>query len=1229
MVFVIGLVLLSGSAVAFAKTSASAATTSEAGEWAPLVNIGVSATHMVVLNTGKVLIWRRGDEGRVFDPATGQITQTPALFADLHCAGQAVLPDGRVITIGGAQTGPHTGIKTTAIFDPLTLQWSVKSPMNFARWYPTATVLPDGRLLAANGDNLDGQRVPQYEIYDPAADTWTHLTGADRAQDLYAFNYVLPNGKVMQAAPKAATWLLDTSGTGSWTPGPVGGWSSSGYAESGAMYEPGKIIRSGGGDPAIARTGIVDMTAATPAWQETAAMAIPRRRHNMVLLADGSVLAVGGTRASDDATQAALESEIWSPQTKTWTRVAALSEPRMYHASAVLLPDGRVLSAGGEAAARNTGQIYSPPYLFKGPRPTVASAPASASYASSITVATPDAANIAKVALVRSGAATHAIDMNQRYVPLAFTQAAGGLSVTMPPDGATAPPGYYMLFVIDANGVPSVASWVRIDTGAVLQPGAISGRVTDQATGTPVSGVAVSYGGGSTTTDAGGAYALGSVAAGDHLVTASKDGYAPESQSATVTAGATVTLDFALSVPGSVAGVVTDFATGLGIAGATISYSGGSTTTDTAGGYVLAGIPAESTSLTASANGYAAEQQTVAVSPGATATADFALDPLPTFIEGVVAHGVTGELLPSVVVSYAGGSTLTNGLGYYRFDNVTPGTHLVTASKEGFDSLTHSTLVQKGTPAVLDFNLLPVGSGCTLVGTPGDDILAGGPGPEVICGLGGNDTISGGGGGDTLYGGDGNDRLVEGPVSTGGDVFSGGDGTDTVDYGARAAALVVTVDGVANDGASGELDNVQYDVEAVSGGAGADKLTGSDGENTLSGGPGIDTLNGKAAPDVELGGDGNDVFFQDVDSNGSDDLRGGAGTDTADYGKRTGTVRLSTDDVGDDGAPGENDNAHTDIENLTTGSDHDIVSGSDGKNTIKAGAGNDVIDGRGGNDTIYGNAGDDLVAGGDGNDSFRADSTLDGADSFDGGAGTDTLDYGSRKLAVEVRLDGLANDGAAGEGDSIAAVENLASGSGADVLEGDTGVNDLSSGSGNDRLIGGAGNDVLNGSSGNDVMDGGDGADTFSGSSGDDVSTGGPGNDSLKGGTGNDVEDGGEGDDTFKQDSSANGADVLIGGDGADTADYRSRTVALSLSIDGVANDGAALEGDDIRLDVENLSAGSAGDTLTGSALVNKLLGYSGNDFLDGLAGADRIEGGVGFDTCALDLLDTRLTCEA
>ncbi len=431
------------------------------------------AVHTALLPNGNVLMWEAWElpdtpSVRVWNPTTQQFVSTPHPTSAIFCAGQAMLADGRQFVAGGMLDNSK-GIKHSSIFDPATNKWTRKANMAYARWYPTTVTLGDGRVLVLGGQITPGVYAQIPEIYNPATNVWAPLNNAKlnvgEYQELNAF--VLPNGKVLiNAAKDGITRTLDPN-TQTWTaygrsPAPDG---------TAAMFRPGKLLVTGGGGlerngsgPTVNTSAVLDMTQPAPAWRTTAPMASVRDQHNLVLLPDGKVFAVGGS--TTDIFTGALAAEIWDPATETWTTMASMAQPRMYHSTALLLPDGRVLVAGGgrEGSAPDylTAQIYSPPYLSKGPRPTIASAPAAATYGSTMTVGTPDAANIASAAFVRLGSNTHTVNFDQRYIPLDFTQTAGGLTVQSPLDANTAPPGYYMLFIVDGNGVPSVSKMVQL-----------------------------------------------------------------------------------------------------------------------------------------------------------------------------------------------------------------------------------------------------------------------------------------------------------------------------------------------------------------------------------------------------------------------------------------------------------------------------------------------------------------------------------------------------------------------------------------------------------------------------------------------------------------------------------------------------------------------------------------------------------------------------------------------
>ncbi|MGH3660003.1 MAG: galactose oxidase-like domain-containing protein, partial [Micromonosporaceae bacterium] len=340
--------------------------------------------------------------------------------------------------------------------------------MNAGRWYPTTTVLANGDVLVVSGDvdlMVGVNTLPQ--VFQVATGTWRNLTGAELAQATYPSMLLAPNGKVFNAGPEKVTRYLDTSGTGAWSfvADQVGG----GYRSTGSavMYAPGKVLVMGGDNPPTNTAEVIDLNAASPSWRAVDSMQFSRRQINATLLPDGKVLVTGGTAAPgfNDPSGQVDAAELWDPATENWTTLASSSGiPRVYHSTALLLPDGRVLSTGGNGYPDT--EIYSPPYLFKGARPTITSAPPSVAYGQSFFAGTPDAATISKITMLRLSSVTHAFNQSQYINQLSFSQTTGGLNVTAPPAPATpgtvAPPGYYLLFLLNESGVPSVAQIIQV-----------------------------------------------------------------------------------------------------------------------------------------------------------------------------------------------------------------------------------------------------------------------------------------------------------------------------------------------------------------------------------------------------------------------------------------------------------------------------------------------------------------------------------------------------------------------------------------------------------------------------------------------------------------------------------------------------------------------------------------------------------------------------------------------
>ena len=441
------------------------------GAWSSLQTWPQLAIHTHMLPTGKVMFWSRGgaSDPQLWDPTTGALTPAAPPGYDAFCSGHSFLPDGRLLVTGG-HIADYVGLPDAKIYSPFTNSWTTLPDMNAGRWYPTNTTLANGDVLvvAGNIDEATNNDLPQ--VWQTASGTWRTLTNAELYQPNYPFMYLAPNGKVFNAGPSRLTRYLDTSGTGAWTVVADNGVGDLEWGSS-VMYDDGKVLIVGGGAGAYDATNIarvIDLNAASPAWRPANSMAFARRHHNATLLPDGKVLVTGGTGGpgGDDPSGAVYASEMWDPITEQWSTMASFATYRGYHSSALLLPDGRILSGGGNEGGASF-ELYSPPYLFKGARPTIsADPPASVNYGQTFFVQTADAASIAKVTWIGLSSVTHSFNESQRINHLSFSQAAGGLDITTPSSANLCPPGYYMLYILNGNGVPSVAKMIRIAPAA-------------------------------------------------------------------------------------------------------------------------------------------------------------------------------------------------------------------------------------------------------------------------------------------------------------------------------------------------------------------------------------------------------------------------------------------------------------------------------------------------------------------------------------------------------------------------------------------------------------------------------------------------------------------------------------------------------------------------------------------------------------------------------------------
>lgn len=690
------------------------------GQWTSVQTWPTRAVHTTVLPDGRVFFvsyYTESLQPHIWDPASNTFSPTAASSYALFCAGHTLMADGRIFIAGG-HIADYTGYPHVAIYNPSSNSITLTPDMNEGRWYPTTTVLGNGDVLVVTGDvNANTNPDPLPQVYHPATNSWRNLTTAQLAQPLYPVMFVAPNGKVFNAGPNQQTRFLDTSGTGTWTLGPKLNLALSRTYGPGVMYEAGKILMVGGGDPPTATSEIIDLNAATPVWTKTGSMHFARRQHNAVVLPDGKVFVSGGSSAAgfDTSTSPVAPTEMWDPATGQFTVMASIAEYRGYHSTAILLPDGRVLSAGGNVGGPNA-QIFSPPYLFNGARPTISSAPTSVGYGQSVFIGTPNATGIAKVSFIRLGSTTHTFDQSTRYMHLNLAQATNGLNVTMPASGNIAPPGYYMLFILNSSGVPSVASIMKIAAGAATT-GGLKGIVTNSS-GAPLLGAAVTAGSSTAQSASDGSWTMQNVNAGTVTVTASLGGYSSASESATVTAGSNTTagtLALAPVNPGTVTGQVVNGG-GAGISGATVIAAGLTVNTDASGNYTLANLPAGSTTISASASGFANGSTTVTVAAGTTTAAPaITLSSSSGTITGTVKSS-SGAAISGATVGFGGGTTTTSATGTYTLANVPAGPVQLAASASGFQSVTQNITVTGGATTTANFTLSPSAATGTITG---------------------------------------------------------------------------------------------------------------------------------------------------------------------------------------------------------------------------------------------------------------------------------------------------------------------------------------------------------------------------------------------------------------------------------------------------------------------------------------------------------------------------------
>ena len=470
------------------------------GSWDAPVNWAIVPLHLSLLPTGKLLGWGKFEmDGtmampRLWDPAAGPPGNAPMIHVDtmLFCSGHALMADGRLMVTGGHKADDE-GLDVTNIFDPVSETWASGLPkMAKGRWYPTVTTLWDGRMLTMGGRDSASKVQTKPEIWEN--NQWVLLTNPTLNIPYYPRNFVAPNGRLFYAGERIVSrWFnpdaVTANGRGVWISTQMPHvWQFNRDYGSAVMYESGKVLYAGGGgystwgqspDPKAAvptaTAEIIDLNQSTPAWANTDAMNFPRRHLNATILPDGQVLVTGGTSAGgfNTLSGAVHAAEVWNPKTGHWTQLASNTIDRAYHSVSLLLPDGTVLhGASGDAAVPGSTQLYPrqtnheifrPPYLFKGVRPTItAVSQTTVGYGQKFTLTTAFGLQITDVRWIRLGSVTHAFDANQRANTLKFSKTSTSVTVTAPANGKLAPPGHYLVFILNRNGVPSTGRVIKV-----------------------------------------------------------------------------------------------------------------------------------------------------------------------------------------------------------------------------------------------------------------------------------------------------------------------------------------------------------------------------------------------------------------------------------------------------------------------------------------------------------------------------------------------------------------------------------------------------------------------------------------------------------------------------------------------------------------------------------------------------------------------------------------------
>ncbi|MCW5632879.1 MAG: putative Ig domain-containing protein [Rubrivivax sp.] len=462
--------------------------------------------HVTLLPDGRVLGYGTDTNGiqtglfvySVWDPVSNtHQTFTNSTGTDLFCSSPLLLPGGEGVTIAGGDnwTGTsttNTGNNNSNLFNPATNTMARGPNMALPRWYATSTMLLNGEIFVQGG--LGGVAYPEIRA---ANGTFRAMTAINTSAYDYFYprNFIAPDGRIFGYDSAGSMYWIDTAGAGTFTG--LGQFTSAvaGNDASAAMFAPGRILQFGGNSNGAI---VIDINSGAPVVTTTAPMAMQRRLGTATLLPNGRVLATGGSRIWNEMTDVVYDAEIWNPATGLWTRGATMQRARLYHSVALLLPDATVLVAAGGAPgpqANLNGEVYYPPYLFtaggtEAARPSITAGPTVVDPGRTVQVTTTHNRPIGRVTFVKTGSMTHNWNQDQRFVDLPFVASGNTLSVQIPGRASDVPPGMWMMFVLDDQGVPSVARLMRVNVAGTLNT-AVVPVVTTPANQTGPVGTAV------------------------------------------------------------------------------------------------------------------------------------------------------------------------------------------------------------------------------------------------------------------------------------------------------------------------------------------------------------------------------------------------------------------------------------------------------------------------------------------------------------------------------------------------------------------------------------------------------------------------------------------------------------------------------------------------------------------------------------------------------------------